>query len=190
MPIPHTSGRTTLMSPEESFSLLQSYNLPVADFAIVNNFLDGKEATTRLGFPLVLKTAAPEVLHKTESGGVILVLKSYTALKQAFKNLKAPQYLLQKMAPPGYELIICGKVDPSFGRVLLLGRGGIFIEMLQDIAISLAPVTEESAMEMIMRLRGTTLLKGYRNKPVSDLTALAQCMGKVSLILWNKNYSK
>ncbi|MCX5813307.1 MAG: acetate--CoA ligase family protein [Proteobacteria bacterium] len=181
--ISRTSGRTALMGPEESFSLLQSYTLPVADFALVRNFLDGKEAAVRLGFPLALKTAAPEVLHKTESAGVILGLNSYYALKQAFKNLKSPQYLLQKMAPPGYELIIGSKVDPSFGRVLLLGMGGIFTEALKDVAVSLMPVNEEGAMEMIRELRGATLLKGYRGKPASDLTALAQSMVKISLML-------
>jgi len=183
MAIPHTSGRTMLMRPEESFSLLQSYDLSVADFAVVRGFNDGKKAAARLGFPLALKTAAPETLHKTESGGVMIGLKSYAALNQAFKNMKAPKYLLQKMVPPGYELIIGSKIDPSFGRILLLGMGGIFTEALKDVVISLAPVSEEGAMEMIRRLKGAHILKGYRGKPASDLTVLAQCMANVSLML-------
>jgi acetate---CoA ligase (ADP-forming) len=181
--IPGTPVRKTLMCPEESFSLLQTYKLPVADFAIARNFPDGKESAARIGFPLVLKTAAPEVLHKTENGGVVLGLKSYTSLKQAFRNIKASQYLIQKMVPAGYELIIGSKVDPSFGRVLLLGIGGIFTEVLKDIVVRLVPVTEEGAMDMIRELRGSAIMTECRGKPASDFKALAQFMTKASHML-------
>lgn len=175
--------KTYFMAPDKAFELLRQYDLPVADYKMVGNFKECREVAHLLGYPVALKTASPHTLHKTEKGGVKLNLTSNVSLKEAFNAMKTETYIVQKMAPHGYELIIGAKRDPAFGQVLIFGMGGIYAELFNDISVRLVPVNEKSALKMISEIKGSAILKGYRGEPTCDLQAVARCIARLSQML-------
>jgi acyl-CoA synthetase (NDP forming) len=175
--------KTYFMAPDKTFELLRQYDLPVADFRIAGNFKECREAAHLIGYPVVLKTASSATLHKTEKGGIKLNLTSDVSLKKAFKAMKTETYIVQKMAPHGYELIIGAKRDPAFGQVLIFGMGGIYAELLKDIAVRMLPVNEKTALKMISEIKGSAILKGYRGESTCDLQAVARCIARISRLL-------
>ncbi|MBP1747918.1 MAG: CoA-binding domain protein [Deltaproteobacteria bacterium] len=174
---------TSFMAPHRAFTLLRQYDLPVAEFAIATNFEECREAAHHLGYPVALKSASPNTLHKTEKGGVRLNLSSDISLKEAFTGIETETYMVQRMAPSGHELIIGAKWDPAFGQVLIFGMGGIFAELLKDISVRMTPIGEEAAAEMINEIQGAAILNGFRGMPPCDLQAVARCIARVSRLL-------
>jgi len=175
--------KTYSMAPDKAFELLRQYNLPVADYKMVGNFKECREVAHLLGYPVALKTASSDTLHKTEKGGVRLNLASHVSLKEAFNLMKAETYIVQKMAPHGHELIIGAKRDPAFGQVLIFGMGGIYAELFKDISVRMMPVNEKAAAKMISEIQGFAILKGYRGKQPCDLQAVARCIARLSRML-------
>ena len=175
--------KTYFMAPDKTFELLRQYDLPMADYRMARNFKECREAAHLLGYPVALKTASSDTLHKTEKGGVRLNLSSDVALKEAFNAMKGEAHIVQKMASPGFELIIGAKRDPAFGQVLIFGMGGIYAELFNDISVRMVPVNEKSAVKMINEIKGATILKGYRGKPTCDLQAVARCIARISRLL-------
>jgi acyl-CoA synthetase (NDP forming) len=175
--------KTYFMAPDKTFELLRQYDLPVADFRIAGNFKECREAAHLIGYPVVLKTASSATLHKTEKGRIKLNLTSDVSLKKAFKAMKTETYIVQKMAPHGYELIIGAKRDPAFGQVIIFGMGGIYAELLKDIAVRMLPVNEKTALKMISEIKGSAILKGYRGESTCDLQAVARCIARISRLL-------
>ena len=100
-----------------------------------------------------------------------------------FNAMKGEAHIVQKMASPGFELIIGAKRDPAFGQVLIFGMGGIYAELFNDISVRMVPVNEKSAVKMINEIKGATILKGYRGKPTCDLQAVARCIARISRLL-------
>jgi len=182
-PTTSSQKKTFFMPPDKVFRLLKQYGLPVADSEVVQNFTEGRKAAHRIGYPVALKIAAPTILHKTERGGVKLTITSDISLKEAFNSVDASAVMIQKMAPPGSELIIGGKRDPAFGPVIIFGMGGIYTDLLRDISVRMAPVTARSALKMIDEIQGSAILKGYRGKPSCDLQAVARCIAGLSRLL-------
>jgi acyl-CoA synthetase (NDP forming) len=172
-----------LLGQGEAFQLLAEAGLPVADYGIARNREEALEVAAEIGYPVACKVAAPVILHKTEAGGVQLSIRAAADLAEAVAGMQAKGYLIQKMVPPGPEIILGGKRDPAFGPVVLLGVGGIFTEVFQDVAVRVAPVSMETALEMIEELKGAALLKGFRGQPPSDVAALAACVVKASRML-------
>jgi acyl-CoA synthetase (NDP forming) len=173
----------SFMDPSESFRLLNSYGLPVADFAVVGSLTEACDAAETIGYPVALKIASPEILHKTEARGVHLNLKDRTALAAAFQTLNTDRFLIQKMSAPGREVIIGGRQDPEFGPVILFGTGGIFVEVIRDAAMRICPIDPAEAGRLIEETKGSRILKGFRNQPAADLEALKACLVKVSELL-------
>jgi acyl-CoA synthetase (NDP forming) len=171
------------MSPADAFALLELYGLPAANCAVVKNAQEGLTAAEHFGYPVALKLATPYILHKTEVGGVELNIAGPEALKEAFLHMSSDLYLLQKMAPPGAEMIVGARYDREFGHVILLGLGGIFVEILKDTAIRVVPINGNIAREMIDELKGTSMLKGYRGKPPADVGALEGVLVNISQLL-------
>ena len=144
------------------------------------------EMSRSLGYPVVLKIVSPDVVHKTDSGGVKLNLRNDEDVREAyrdilsrFKNEKIIGVSVQKMAPAGIEAIVGVTRDESFGPVLMFGLGGIFAEVLKDVTFRVLPITEDSSTEMIEEIKGYSLLKGYRGQSV-DIPALKELLLKVS----------
>jgi len=171
------------MDPEESFRLLSSYGLPVADFAIVTSLKETCDAAEIIGYPVALKIASPEILHKTEARGVHLNLKDRSALAAAFQTTNTDRFLIQKMSAPGREVMIGGRQDPEFGPVILFGLGGIFVEVIRDVALRICPIDPEEAGRMIEETKGFRILQGFRKQPPADLKALKAFLITVSRIL-------
>lgn len=171
------------MPPGDAFALLKLYGLPVAEHAVVKNAQEGLAAAEDIGYPVALKSAVPHLLHKTEAGGVELNIAGPGALEEAFLRMPSDRYLLQKMALPGVEMIVGARHDREFGHVILLGLGGIFVEILKDTAIRIVPVNGNTAGEMIDELKGASVLKGYRGKPPVDTEALKGVLVNISRLL-------
>jgi acetyltransferase len=176
-------GKTSFMSPHQAFELLEQYDLPVVDYEVAKNFKDCRDAARRIGYPVVLKTGSSQTLHKTEKGGVRLNIATDAGLKEAFNSIGADAYMVQRMAQPGFELIIGGKWDPAFGQVIIFGMGGIYAELLKDISVRMIPVSEKTALKMMNEIQGYAFLKGYRGKPPCDLQAVARCIVRISRLL-------
>ena len=168
----------------EVLELLKQYEIPVADYRLAEGHEEALEAAGIIGYPVGLKTADSNVVHKTESGGVRLNIGNHDELKEALQGIKGDFFLIQKMVDPGHEVFIGGKRDPEFGPVILFGMGGIFVEALHDVVIRVAPITERDAGEMIDVVRGSALLKGFRGGLKADLDALRACLVRVSRLLY------
>ncbi len=173
----------SFMSPEASFHLLRSHGLPVADFSVITSLREACDAAEQIGYPVALKIASPEILHKTEVRGVHLNLKNRPALTAAFRAMNTGRVLVQKMSAPGREVMIGGRQDREFGPVILFGLGGIFVEVIRDVAMRICPIDHEEAVRMIEDTKGFRILQGFRKQPPADLKALNTCLVKVSRIL-------
>jgi acetyltransferase len=143
------------------------------------------DAASSIGYPVALKIVSPDILHKTEAGGVLLDLKDAAAVtagtktlienaRRAMPNARIEGVLVQEMAS-GVEAIIGARNDPLYGPVLLVGSGGVMVELAQDVALKLLPVTREEVAKMVDLLRLDKLLGGYRGTPVADRDALIEC---------------
>ena len=171
------------MGPLEAFSLLGAYGVPAAASAAVASVGEAVKAARRLRYPVALKTADPGVLHKTEKGGVALGIRSEAELRKACRAMKAGRFLVQKMAPAGTEVIIGARRDNEFGHVLLFGLGGIFVEVLKDTALRVAPLSAKEAVAMALDIKAAALLKGFRGGGALDVKALSRCIAGVSRLL-------
>jgi acetyltransferase len=158
-------------------ALLEAYGVPFARERIVATRREALSAADEIGYPLVVKTARPDVLHRTEAGGVVVGVRSTEALARAVEAIESrlgPGLLLvQEEVPPGLELIVGGRRDPSFGPTVVVGLGGILAEFLRDASVGLAPLTRETARALIAEGRRSVLLRGFRGGPAVDEDALA-----------------
>jgi acetyltransferase len=178
-------------SPSEAYELLKQYGLPIARFALVTGPEDGLKAAAEIGYPVVLKIGDPGIIHKTEAGGVRIGIKTPAALKKAFREMSrsmsgtpgAREFLIQETAAPGTEVILGGRQDREFGPVILFGLGGVFVEVLRDVALRVAPVSTGEAADMIREIRGRALLEGFRGTPPCDTDSLAGYIEKFSDLL-------
>lgn len=175
-----------MMGPSEAFDLLKRYSVPTVDYEIVRNPMEAIQAASRIGYPVALKIASAEVLHKTEQGGVRLNITGDDELDEGFRQMKGDSFIIQKMVSPGRELIIGARMDAEFGPVLVLGLGGIFAELLKDVSMRILPIDRLIAREMIDQLRGSSLLKGFRGGQTADLRALEDVLLAVSRLCYER----
>jgi len=166
-----------------ALALAEGYEVPVVAYEMARNRAEAMDAARRLGYPIAVKQAEPPVLHKTEGGAVRLSVRDDGELDAAINAMPADLYLLQRMAPDGTEAIIGGKRDAEFGPIVLFGLGGIFVEVLKDVSVRVAPVDEAAALEMIGEIRGASLLKGPRGTAKADVESLAKVITHVSRLL-------
>ncbi|MCX6772535.1 MAG: acetate--CoA ligase family protein [Candidatus Micrarchaeota archaeon] len=178
------------------FELLSKYKIDYPKFAKARTPADIIAAGKKLGFPLAMKMLSPDVQHKSDKGGVILDIKGLGELEKAgflllerYRDVKVEGVLLQRMAggKDSVELIIGGKKDAQFGQLIMLGLGGIFVEVLKDVTFRVCPITEDDARQMVHELKSYPILAGARGrKPVNERALIATLM-KVSKLLMNEN---
>ena len=158
-------------------ALLEAYGVLFPRERIVATAEEALSAAGEIGYPLVVKTARPDVLHRTEAGGVILGVADGRALTRAVRALEARvgpgPLLVQEEVPQGLELLVGGRRDPSFGPTVLVGLGGVLAELLRDVSIGLAPLAPETARAMLAEGRRAALLRGFRGAAAVDERALA-----------------
>lgn len=174
-------------------AILAAAGIPVLPEELARDPEQAAAAAARLGFPVAMKIASPDILHKTEVGGVNLGLGDADAVRKAAEAMlssvseKAPKaaiegFLVSPMAGGGVELIVGARNDPVMGPMILVGLGGIFVEVLKDVALDLAPVTPSQARGMIERLKGVALLEGVRGRPPADIDAAADAISRLSVL--------
>ena len=189
-------GRS-ILTEFESKRILKQIGVPVVETRLAMNQKEAVSISQKIRFPVVLKITSPDVVHKTDSGGVKLGLindseekKAYDAILKSVKK-KYPRALIhgisvQKMARPATEVIIGTSKDPQFGPVIMFGLGGIFVEVLKDVSFRVIPVNRKDAQEMIQEIKGFPLLRGYRGKEPASIPALIAMILKVSKFI-NEN---
>ncbi len=186
-------NRSHLTLPECS-EICRAYGIPLPAQQMAQSAQEAAKAAQALGYPVALKIVSPEIVHKSDAGGVRLGLKDGGAVKKAFEEIMAsarrynPQatlegVLVQSMVSAGREVIIGVSTDPAFGKVLMFGLGGIFVETLRDVTFGLIPVSEERAREMFSEIQGYPLLAGSRGGPPVDFDALSSLVTKVSRLV-------
>ena len=191
LPEPALPAATGAVSSMEGQALLQSFGVPTAAAKLATSVDEAVAAAKALGYPVVLKIESPDILHKTEAKGVALNLDDETAVRSAFSALiaNAKHYkadariagvLVQTMAKGDVELVIGLKRDPTFGPVIMVGLGGVLIEVFKDVVFRAAPVSEAEALRMLDELKCKVILDGVRGKPPVNKTALARMVSAVS----------
>ncbi len=171
--------------PRELAVLLDAYGLPLISWQEAAEEQTALTAARNLGFPVALKTANPEVLHKTDAGGVALDLQDENAVRNAFQKLQAlgDAVLVQKMSPPGLEWLVGGRQDQQFGPVVIVGLGGIYVEVFRETALRIGPIDEMEADRLLEECRGAGLLCGVRGEPPLDRGALVDMIVRISWLL-------
>ncbi len=188
--VPTTGSQLPL---HQAFARIVEQKLPCTEFALADSRLSAIQIAKELEFPVALKISSPDIIHKSDVGGVKLNLGSAEAVEKAFDELLSavkssnPQaridgVLVSKMASPGLEVIAGMNRDPQFGPVILFGLGGIMVEMFQDVSLRLLPFAREDALSMIREIKGYGLLSGYRGQPPVDEEALADCLTALARI--------
>lgn len=183
-----------LLLENEAKTICAEYNIPVTNFKLAKTREESVISAKEIGFPVVLKIVSPDISHKSDSGGVILNLKSISEVENAFskilenvknynENAKILGVLVQEMASPSTEVIVGAIKDPQFGQTLMFGLGGIFVEILKDVTFRVAPVSKIDATEMIAEVRAYPLLKGYRNTPPVDTDSLTKLIVNTSELI-------
>ena len=189
----HREGRLNL-TIEEAFKIAEAYNIRVPKAAIAHSRAEAGELASSVGYPVALKVVSPEILHKTDVGGVVLNVrtqeeaeKNYDVVIRKARTL-LPQanilgVLVQKMLPSGKEVIIGAVRDLQFGPLMMFGLGGIYVNFLRDVSYCLCPVTRSEAKEMIENTKAYTLLRGVRGEPPSDIDSIVDVILRMSQIM-------
>ncbi|MFZ9440538.1 MAG: acetate--CoA ligase family protein, partial [Hylemonella sp.] len=187
------SGRTALTAPEAK-QICDAYGITVPKEALAGSAEQASQAAAEMGFPVVMKIVSPDILHKTEAGGVLVGIKNAEEAASAFekiianaRNYKADANIVgvqvQQMIKAGQEVIIGAVTDNSFGKLVAFGLGGVLVEVLKDITFRLAPATLQDAYSMLDGIQAAEILKGVRGGDPVDREALAKLIVAVSKLV-------
>ena len=185
-------NRDLLLS--EALSILESYRIPTVRGMVALTVAEARTAAEEIGYPVAIKIIAEQISHKSDVGGVQLNLRNSPAVAAAFEDMMTriqvayPEagvdgVLVQPMVTGGRELILGGRQDPQFGPVVMVGLGGIFVEIFEESVVRVAPISHREALEMIESLRGAQILQGARGHKRSDIEALVEAMLRLSQLL-------
>ena len=184
------NGRRTL-TEIESKQLMAEAGIPVVETKLAKTGAQAISISKEIGFPVVLKIVSPDIIHKSDTGGVRLGLANATQVGRAYTEIvstakvKSPKaeiqgVAVQKMARPGVEVIMGMTKDQQFGPVLMFGLGGVFVEVLKDVAFRIVPLVRRDASQMIREIKGYPLLEGYRGQEPVNVTFLEDMLLKLS----------
>lgn len=179
-----------MLSEAEGYDILRKYDIPVPEYRIVKNGEDAALAAEKMGCPVVMKIMSPQIVHKSDAGGVIVGIGSRKAALGAFTKIidSAKAYnpqadidgvIVEQQAEPGLELIIGGRTDPAFGKVITFGMGGTMVELMKDVTLRILPVTDEEIRQMIHEINAYPLISGYRGSKPKDEETLVQIIQNV-----------
>jgi len=167
----------------EEFRLLEKHGFKLLPYKVVKTLNEAVATAEKMGCPVAMKVVSSEISHKTDVGGVKINIRNHIALKLAFKeimeNAKGKMVegiLIQKMARKGVELIVGGKKDPQFGYMVVLGLGGIYVEVFRDISARICPINEKDVEEMVQELKAHPLITGARGKKPINFKSLKQLL--------------
>ena len=181
-----------VITEEASKSILKAYGVKVPPYALVNSAKDAVKAAKKIGYPLVMKIVSPQILHKTDVGGVKVGIDNAKDVKKTFndmykrlskkKGVQVKGVLLEKMVPKGIEMIVGLQVDTQFGPVIMAGLGGVMTEVFKDVAWRMLPITMDYAKSMVEELKSSKLFKGFRGSAPVDMNMLAKALVQIGKI--------
>ena len=177
------------LSADEVYGVLDAYGIPVADWRMAANAQEAAEAADSIGFPVVVKADASDIVHKSDMGAVALDLADSQAVKEAVEHMQQSlgnenlRFLVQKYLPGGMELIMGAKAEPGLGHLIMFGLGGIFVEVMKDVVFNLTPINEAEAREMLTSIKGSPLLKGVRGQKGVDQSRLTEIIQRLSQLV-------
>jgi len=183
------AGGVGWLTPPDAEEFLTAFGIPVAPARLARTEGEAAAAAKALGFPVAVKAVGPQILHKTEVGGVRLNLSDEAAVLAACRYLKErlgaelTDFLVQAMVPGGVEVIVGLTQDPTFGPLVVYGSGGTVVELVADVAFRLTPLTDRDVAAMLDEVKGTALLRGYRGAPKGDEAALKELLLRVSALV-------
>ncbi|MHA1345145.1 MAG: acetate--CoA ligase family protein [Candidatus Heimdallarchaeaceae archaeon] len=180
----------------EAKQVLQNMNILIPPSKIVLSEVDAIESAKDFGFPVVLKLMSKNVMHKTDSGAVVIdlsneqeVKETYNDFMRRFDKVEIAGVLVEKMVKKGLELIIGTSTDSTFGPVILFGVGGVLVEAIKDVVFRMCPVTKEQALSAIDEIKAKILLEGFRGQPKVNKDQLSELIVKISQLAWeNKDF--
>ena len=186
---------------EEGQEILRAYGFPLPASKLAKTKKEAVTASKKIGYPVVLKIASPQIIHKSDAGGVKVNLQNAKDVENAFdiiiKNAKKYNkkadikgVLVVEMVKGGKEMIIGSKLEPGFGPVVMLGMGGIYVEVLKDVTFKLAPMTNIEADDMISSIKTKKILEGVRGEKPSDIKKLSECIQRLSQLVSDFNQIK
>jgi|KBSSwiStaDraftv2_1062776.scaffolds.fasta_scaffold00344_20 acetyl coenzyme A synthetase (ADP forming)-like protein len=187
------AGREALTAPEAR-GICEAYGINIPREGVATNGEEAVKLASSIGFPVAMKIVSPQILHKTEAGGVLVGVKSAEAVAQGFSTIveNARKYdskaeilgvQIQQMLAGGHEVIIGAVTDPAFGKLVAFGMGGVLVEVLKDITFRLAPATTEDALSMLDGIQAAEILRGVRGSEPVDRAALASMIERVSALV-------
>src|SRR5258708_4148614 len=187
------AGREALTAPEAR-GVCEAYGITIPKEGVATSADEAAKLAASIGFPVVMKIVSPQILHKTEAGGVVVGVKSAEQAKDAYAGIvgNAKKYdakaeilgvRVQQMLTGGQEVIIGAVTDPAFGKLVAFGLGGILVEVLKDITFRLAPATNEDALSMLDGIAAAEILRGVRGAKPVHRAALAGMIEKVSALI-------
>jgi len=188
-----SEGRTNLLE-DEGREILDAYGFPLPNSAVAATEDEAVTAANNIGYPIVMKIASPQIVHKSDAGGVKVNLTNDDEVRNGFKTImeNAKKYdsnavikgvLIVEMVKGGKEMIIGSKLEPGMGPVVMLGMGGIYVEILKDVTFRLAPLTDQEANDMISSIKTKKLLDGVRGEKPSDINKLSECIQRLSQLV-------
>jgi acetyl-CoA synthetase (ADP-forming) len=174
--------------------LAREYGIPVVKSKLARSEREAVSIARKLGYPVVLKVVSPDVLHKTDVGGVVLNVRSQAGVRQAYRNImknilqsnksaNIVGVIVQKMTNGGQEFVVGATRDPQFGPTVMFGLGGTYVELFKDVSFRLAPVSEEESLRMIRELKSHPLFSGYRGSRPLDISSTSRVIMKVGAMI-------
>jgi len=187
------TSRTAILDELRSKKILKGYGIEAAEPVLARSREAAVEASEKLGYPIVMKIASPQIRHKSDIGGVRIGLANKDEVSRAHEEIMGAAekvtdavvegIAVQKMAPPGLELVIGMNKDAQFGPVLMFGLGGTLVEVLKDVAFRIVPLSRKDAKEIIREIKGFRLLEGYRGQPAVDISYIEELLLRVSAMI-------
>lgn len=185
-----SEGRT-LLSEAEAKELLAEAGVPVTETRVATSGEEAAALADAFGYPVVLKIVSPDIAHKSDVGGVELGVEDAGAVREGYEAMLArvkevapaasiAGVSVQRQAEPGTEVIIGSTTDPQFGPVMMFGLGGVFVEVLKDVAFRIVPLAERDARQMVREIKGFAILEGVRGQPAADTDAIERIIMQVS----------
>ena len=187
-------SRTKLLE-HEALALVEAYGVPVPGYGLAQTVDEAVAIAEKIGYPVVLKIVSPDIVHKSDVGGVIVGLTNSDEVRKAFNEIinnvkkyvpdaRITGVLVQKMAPKGAIEVVVGAIrDPVFGPAIMFGLGGIFIEVFKDVSFRVVPFSEQDAEEMIKEVKAYKIIRGYRNIAPRDIDSLIKIIMAVQNIM-------
>ena len=187
------NGRSNLLE-EEGYEVLEAYGFPTPKSLLCGREQECIDAAKEIGYPLVMKIVSPDIIHKSDAGGVKVGIKTDDELRNSFRTItenalkyksdaKIKGVLVQEMVKSAKETILGASQDPTFGPVIMFGLGGIYVEVLKDVVFRIVPIDEQEATNMVESIKTIKLLKGVRGEKSSDLRAIADSLQRLSQLV-------